>query len=189
MKKMTAAAGLFLGFALIFTLPVQGGDLFNILRVRIIPNPVIGLLPGDEVLEVTFSLLTERWVPVGWSIRYYDDARRWLDTGTTAYFSLSQNNPHLISQGRFKGGNTYVALFPLREDAPYLVVALGNGLEHKVVLYPYTALLQDFSVPVRALESEIASSNYVFLEKREEVVDVLIFSDQPPAEVEGVPGK
>ncbi|MFH1039319.1 MAG: hypothetical protein V1789_11705 [PVC group bacterium] len=188
-KKVTAGAVLFLGVVFILAVPARGRDLFNILRVRTIPNPVIGVFPGDEALEVTFTLRSERWIPAGWSLRYYDDSRRWLGTQTTAYFSSSQNNPYLVSKGRLKGGNVYVALFPLRADAPYLVVALGDGLEQKAILFPYTDLLQDFSVPVKRLNDEISRSDYVFIEKEEDEVDILIVSEQSPAGMAGKTGE
>jgi len=188
-KKVTAGMVFFLGVVFILAVPARGSGIFNILRVRTIPNPMIGVFPGDEALEVTFTLRTERWVPAGWSLRYYNDSRRWLGTQTTAYFSSAQNNPYLVSEGRFKGGNVYVALFPLRADAPYLVVALGDGLEQKVILFPYTELLQDFSVPVKRLNDEISRSDYVFLEQEEEEVDILIVSEQSSSEIAGRTGE
>ena len=165
MKKWIIYLVLTLTFGLGLVHSVQGRDIFNILRMRTILNPETDLIEGEEVLEVTFTLRAEQWVPgVGWSLRYYDEEKQWLDTETTAYFIPSQNNSYLFKEDHFKGGNVFIALFPLRPDAAYLVFAIGDGIKRKVQLYPYTALLQDFNISSYELDDEIARSGYVVLE-------------------------
>ena len=158
-------------FTLSFTLLMginyyaMAGNTFDIQRIRPIPNPAPGLIKGEDVLEITFILHAEGWVPgVGWTLRYYDKARQWLSTGTTAYFPASQNNTYLIRDDYFKGETVFVALFPLDlPDAVFLVFALGDGFSRNVQLIPYTALLQDFNIPVSQIDREILSSDYVVI--------------------------
>ena len=64
----------------------------------------------------------------------------------------------------FKGGTIFVALFPLDlPEAVYLVLAIGDGFNRNVQLIPYTALLQDFNIPVSEIDREILSSEYVVI--------------------------
>jgi|GEM_PF-1007181 len=146
---------------------VSADNLFDIQRIRILPNEEPGLIEGEEVLEVTFILHSEGWVPgVGWTLRYYNKNKELIATRTTAYFPASQNNTNLFREAYFKGGNVFVALFPLDlPDAVYMVLAIGDGFNRNVQLVPYTALLQDFNIPVQDIDREILSSDYVILEE------------------------
>ena len=149
---------------------VSAGNLFDIQRIRILPNEAPGLIEGEEVLEVTFILHTEGWVPgVGWTLRCYDKNKELISTRTTASFPASQNNTNLFREDYFKGGNVFVALFSLDlPDAVYMVLAIGDGFNRNVQLVPYTALLQDFNIPVHEIDREILSSNYVILDEEVE---------------------
>ena len=154
MRKWIVYFALTLASGLGLAPSVQGRDIFNILRIRTIPNPVTDRIEEEEVLEVTFTLRSEQWVPgIGWSLRYYDQEKQWLGTDTTAYFRSSQNNTYLFKEDHFKGGNVFIVLFPLRPDAAYLIFAIGDGARRKVQLYPYTALLQDFTVSSKELDA------------------------------------
>ena len=152
---------------------VSAGNLFDIQRIRILPNEAPGLIEGEEVLEVTFILHTEGWVPgVGWTLRYYDKNKELISTRTTACFPASQNNTYLFRDDFFKGGTVFVALFPLDlPDAVYMVLAIGDGFNRNVQLVPYTALLQDFNIPVLEIDKEILSSDYIILEDEVDNLD------------------
>ncbi|MDP8214892.1 MAG: hypothetical protein RAO92_05700 [Candidatus Euphemobacter frigidus] len=165
MKKLIRYLSAFIAVFLVLVPSVQGRETVDILRIRTIPNPAPGRIEGEEVLEVTFSLLRQQWIPaVGWSLRYYDQDRELLGSSNRAYFQSSENNSHLFKGNHFKGGNVFVALFPLRPDAVHLVFALGGPAERKVLLYPYTGLLEEFKVLESELDDEMARSDYVILE-------------------------
>ena len=152
----------------VFLVPVTGAkgrDLVSLRRVRTVPNPVPEAVPGEEMLEVTFSLASPRWVEnFSWSLRYYDGEKELLDEETTAYIDAGRNPLARIRGRSFKGGTVFTLLFPLREEAPYLVLSLGDGVLREVILYPYTALLEDFNIPVGELDSAAARSRLVVLE-------------------------
>lgn len=137
----------------------------SIRRVRPVPNPAPAELAGEEALEVTFSLRRRGWVRgIGWSLRYYDGEKNHLDTVTDAYIDPGKNPMSRIRGRSFKGDTVFILYFPLREEADYLVLALGDGVRPEVVLYPYTALLEDFRIPVRELNRETDRSRLLVLE-------------------------
>jgi hypothetical protein len=167
MKKYLVCFALSLAAVIGINSSALAGNPFDIQRIRIIPNPAPGLITGEEVLELTFILHAEGWVPgVGWSLRYYDKGKEWLSTTRTAYFPATQNNLYLLREDYFKGGVVFVALFPLRQpEAAYMVISIGDGFNRNVQLFPYTALLQNFNIPVREIDREILSSDYVVFEE------------------------
>lgn len=170
-KSITAVA-LLGALLLVPALRAQVKDLVSVRRVRTVPNPIPQIEPGEEMLEVTFSLCSPGWVPsVGWSLRYYDDEKQPLGGETDAYIDPGRNPISRIRGRGFKGGTVFTLLFPLREEADYLVLALGDGVRREVVLYPYTALLEDFGIPVGELDAEIARSRLVVLEDRPPLAD------------------
>ena len=163
MKKYLLCFAISLAVLMGINSAAPAGNVFDIQRIRPIPNPAPGLIPGEEVLEVTFILHTEGWVPgVGWTLRYYDKNKELISTRTTASFHASQNNTYLFRDDFFKGGTIFVALFPLDlPEAVYLVLAIGDGFNRNVQLIPYTALLQDFNILVSEIDREILSSKYM----------------------------
>ncbi len=165
MKKYLLCFTITLALAVVIgmTSSALAANVFDIQRIRVIPNPAPGLITGEEVLELTFILHAEGWVPgVGWSLRYYDKDKQWISTTKTAYFPSTQNNLYLLREDYFKGGVVFVALFPLRSpEAVYMVISIGDGFARNVQLFPYTALLQNFNIPVREIDREILSSEYV----------------------------
>ena len=165
MKKYLLCFAISLAVLMGINSAAPASNVFDIQRIRPIPNPAPGMIPGEEVLEVTFILHTEGWVPgVGWTLRYYDKNKELISTRTTASFHASQNNTYLFRDDFFKGGTIFVALFPLDlPEAVYLVLAIGDGFNRNVQLIPYTALLQDFNIPVSEIDREILSSEYVVI--------------------------
>ena len=165
MKKYLLCFAISLAVLMGINSAAPAGNVFDIQRIRPIPNPAPGLIPGEEVLEVTFIIHAEGWVPgAGWTLRYYDKAKQWFSTRTTAYFPSAQNNTYLIRDEFFKGETVFVSLFPLDlPEAVYLVLAIGDGFNRNVQLIPYTALLQDFNIPVSEIDREILSSEYVVI--------------------------
>ncbi|MEA1927752.1 MAG: hypothetical protein U9N73_06060 [Candidatus Auribacterota bacterium] len=163
MRKFLLSLILFQAVIISFVSVASAANTFDILRIRTIPNQEGGTFAGEEVLEITFVLRSNDWVPgVGWSLRYYDKERNCLATTTTAYFSESHNNTYLIKDDYFKGGTVFIALFPLGQpETEYLVFALGDGFARNVQLIPYTALLQDFRIPINEIDREILNSDYV----------------------------
>ncbi len=142
----------------------EGRDLVSIRRVRSVPNPAPEAVPGEEMLEVTFSLASPRWVEnFGWSLRYYDEEKELLDEETEAYIDPGRNRMARVRGRSFKGGTVFTLLFPLREEAGYLVLALGDGVQREVILYPYTALLEDFSIPAPELDAAITRARLIVL--------------------------
>ncbi|MDP8235487.1 MAG: hypothetical protein P9M08_03815 [Candidatus Erginobacter occultus] len=143
----------------------EGRDLVSIRRVRSVPNPAPEAVPGEEMLEVTFSLVSPRWVEnFGWSLKYYDGEKELLDEETEAYIDPGRNRMARIRGRSFKGGTVFTLLFPLREAAGYLVLALGDGVQREVILYPYTALLEDFNIPAPELDAAITRLRLIVLE-------------------------
>jgi len=169
MKKYLLCFAISLALLMGINSSVTAGNIFDIQRIRPIPNPAPGLINGEDVLEITFVLHAEGWVPgAGWTLRYYDKAKQWLSSRTTAYFPSTQNNTYLIRDDYFKGETVFVALFPLDlPDTVFLVFALGDGFSRNVQLIPYTALLQDFNIPVSQIDREILNSDYVIFGNRE----------------------
>ncbi len=138
----------------------------SIRRIRTVPNPAPARLAGGEALEVTFSLRRRGWVrDLGWSLRYYDGEKNLLETVTDAYLDPGKNPVSRISGRSFKGNTIFILYFPLREEADYLVLTLGDAVRPEVVLYPYTALLEDFQIPIRELNRETARSRLLVLEE------------------------
>lgn len=170
MKKYLVCFTLSLAMVIGISASVSAGNVFDIQRIRIIPNPGPGLIKGEEVLEVTFILHVEGWVPgVGWSLRYYDKRKKRISTWRTAYFSAAQNNRYLLREDYFKGGIVWVALFPILDpEAAYMTIAIGDGFTRNVQLFPYTALLQNFNIPIKAIDREILSSDYIVFEEEVE---------------------
>ncbi len=138
----------------------------SIRRIRPVPNPAPDRLAGEEALEVTFSLRHRGWVRgIGWSLRYYDGEKNLLDTVTDAYIDPGKNPMSRIIGHSFKGDTVFILYFPLREEADYMVLTLGDGVRPEVVLYPYTALLEDFRIPIRELNRETARARLLVLEE------------------------
>lgn len=146
------------------SLQAQGRDLVSIRRVRTVPNPAPETMAGEEVLEATFSLDTPGWAGgMGWCLRYYGPEKKLLGEATEAYIDPARNPMSRISGRRFKGQTVFTLLFPLREGAEYTVLVLGNVISSSVILYPYTALLEDFNVPVGELNAALARSRLTVL--------------------------
>ncbi len=166
MKNSSMILAVFLGaLGFIPSVPCQGRDLVSLRRVRSVPNPVPESLPAEEMLEVTFSLNSPGWVDgLGWVTRYYDEDRQLLGEETAAYIEPGKNLMTRIRGRNFKGGTVFSLLFPVREGAAYLVLALGDGFRREVILYPYTALLEEFNIPVGELDAALSRSRLNILE-------------------------
>jgi hypothetical protein len=162
--KSTALAAC-LGALLLVPLPrAEGRDLVSIRRVRTVPNPAPEIVSAEEMLEVTFSPDSPGWMGgVGWCLKYYGAEKRMLGEETEAYVDPARNPMSRIRGRSFKGGTVFTLLFPLPEEADYLVLALGNAVRREVILYPYTALLEDFNIPVGELNAAIARSRLTVL--------------------------
>ncbi len=169
MKITVKRTLIFLSVVLLAAPSLFAGDIFRIRRVRLIDNPTPDRIEGDEVVAVTFRVIPSGWVNgVGWSLRYYDGEKERLGTVTEAYFLGEETSPFFFHGAHLKGTNTFTALFPFRTSAVYTVIALGNQAEQEVVLFPYSALLQDFNLERDELLQEIASSGYTVLPPPEE---------------------
>ncbi len=169
MKITVQRTLIFLSVALLAAPSLFAGDIFQIRRIRLIDNPAPDRIEGDEVVAVTFRIIPSGWVNgVGWSLRYYGGEKERLGTVTEAYFRGEETSPFLFHGAHLKGTNTFTALFPFRPSAVYTVIALGNQAEQEVVLFPYSALLQDFNLERDELLQEIASSGYTVLPPPEE---------------------
>ncbi len=163
-KSMAVVAAL--GAVLFVPVPrAEGRDLVSIRRVRTIPNPAPDKVPGEEVLEVTFSLDTPGWAGgMGWCLKYYGPDKGLRGEETEAYIDPARNPMSRIRDRRFKGQTVFTLLFPLREGAEYTVLLLGNVISSSVILHPYTALLEDFNVPTGELNAALARSRLTVLE-------------------------
>lgn len=170
MKRYFICFTLSLTIIIGINLSAPAENVFDIQRIRIVPNPAYELLGGEEILEITFIIHAEGWIPgVGWALRYYDRNKQWFSTCSTAYFSPKQNNTNLINDDYFKGETVFVALFPLRgPETAYIIIAIGDGLTHNVQLFPYTDLLQSFRIPIKDIDREIIRSDHLILEETAE---------------------
>ncbi len=166
MKTHLMISAVFLGAMLFIpTSPAEGRDVVSFRRIRIVSSPVEGSISEEEMLEATFFLDVVGWVAdLGWVLRYYDAGKHLLGEGTVAYIDPDRNPMSRISGRTFKGGTVFSLLFPLREGAAYLVLALGDRYEQKIALYPYTALLEDFNIPAREITAAFDSSRLIPLE-------------------------
>ncbi len=162
--KSTVLLACFGAVIFIPALRAGGRDPVTIRRVRYVANPAPGAVPGDQVLEVTFTLDTPTWAKgMGWCLRYYGDKKNLLGEAREAYIDPSRNPMSRIHQRSFKGQTVFTLLFPLREGAEHLVLALGNGLQTEVILYPYTSRLEEFNIPLEELNDAIARSRLIVL--------------------------
>jgi len=156
------------GLAMLFIVPLfraEGRDQVSIRRVRTVANPAPEVVPGEEVLEVTFSLDTPGWSGgLGWCLRYYGAEKELLGEEPAAYLDPARNPVSRIRGRRFKGHTVFTLLFPLDEEADYLVLALGDGLRNAVILYPYTALLEEFNIPAGDLNVALGRARLIVLE-------------------------
>lgn len=166
MRTHLTMLAVFLGAMLFIpTSPAEGRDLISLRRIRIVSSLAEGSTSDEEMLEATFSLDFIGWVvELGWVLRYYDADKHLLGEGTVAYIDPHRNPMSRIRGRNFKGGTVFSLLFPLREEAAYLVLALGDRNEQKVALYPYTALLEDFNIPVSELTAAFDRSRLIPLE-------------------------
>nr|HPQ67462.1 hypothetical protein [bacterium] len=67
--------------------PVRAGDDFVIRRLRLVENPRPALLPGEEVLEMNFGVLTPGMhAGFGLALRFYSSDGTYLGGEDRAYF-------------------------------------------------------------------------------------------------------
>jgi hypothetical protein len=125
--------------------PVFGKEIFELLRVRVVPNDFSGKIPGDRLLELTFRVLPSAWVKgMGWWVGIYDQDKKLIESRSTAFFPRERNAVELIKKGYLKGPNIFTAYFSLPSAPAFVVALLGKGREVKTVLIPLAA---DISVP------------------------------------------
>ena len=145
---------------------VFGRDLFELLRVRVVPNDFSPTIPGDELLELTFRVLPSSWVKgMGWWVGIYDQEKKLIESRSTAFFPPERNPVQLIKGSYFKGPNIFTAYFSLPSHPAFVVALLGRGREVKTVLIPYHTrissedLIKEFRIPPKEAQALLGQAN------------------------------
>ena len=155
----------------LFLLPVtfSGADSFEILRSRVVPNNFEENLEGEAAFELTFRVIPGRWVPyLGWLVETFTAEGSLIESTSDAYFPGGLNQLNRIKEGRFKGGTTYIAYFPLPEEFDYVVAVLGRPGEIQTRLMPANRPLEDFEIPLEEVYEKILQSDLIKLPVPEE---------------------
>lgn len=148
---------------ILFLLPssVRGGDLFKLLRVRVIPNSYSPQIPGDELLELTFRVLPAGWVKgMGWWVGIYDQEKKLVESSSTAFFPRERNAVRMIKGGYLKGPNIFTACFPLPDRPAFVVALLGGGGRIKSTLVPFASSIEEFRIPRQEAFALLQGADY-----------------------------
>ena len=141
--------------------PVFGKEVFELLRVRVVPNDFSPKIPGDELLELTFRILPSAWVKgMRWWVGIYDQEKKLVESRSRAYFPPERNTMRLIKGRYLKGPNIFTAYFSLPSRPAFVVALLEGGGRIKTALVPSTALIEEFRIPRQEARKFLRAAEY-----------------------------
>ena len=148
-------------FLVLLPAAARAAQMCQIHRIRIIPNPYPGQIPGSEVLEVKFAVAQAGLVrDIGWCAWFYDRDKRLLSADPLICLPRSLNPVHRLSGRRAKGPSEFVGFFPLAPNQAYAVVALGVPNQIQTARLPSAALIEDFRLEKKSILAEMSRSAY-----------------------------